>query len=1409
MYLPKFGIALALAVVLLLTVPALFAGVGLATGPSSPGHPPPPGSTVTTTLALRPGNNASSTLWGTTISPRANLLPNEGDLVNATPDRTVLWPGGTAGDKMNPFNDTTVGFDRKALAWSNVSTNITQFAAWCKSIGCIPIMQVPGEIDDPILATEILVCANTPTTGTCYDPTSGTNIPGWGLDPAYWEIGNEPGLWTEWRLPWSQWSDTGTNLTNPSGYAAEVEQYIQNFSRVDPQVRVIGLPGLGTGVSGLSVTWVNDIYAEVAANGSQASLAGTAIHVYPGGDVNATVKPTLGQFYGALAQGNATSSWNRTNEALDGICLTRKSGLCVATNGRLFLTEIGTALSHDGFAPYSPGFPGALGTADEAIQELEFPGSELASVDLYGTVFDTNNAWFNLTGGARPSYTLASQILSHLGTNAFPVNTSNANLEAIVTIDRNASDRHDFLVVNTALNDTIDFNTNFLTSAGSIPPAERAAAFSPSMPVLNWTWAGVDTTITVPAGPSIYGGLYNTSAPATPGPVVGTVTTGLPGIVSVAPQSLVLFESYNAPAYPVNFSESGLNLSATSPTSHWFLDVNGTRTATNQSTLTLLLPGGSYPTSGPPVLVPHPGSALLPVERLLPNVPSLTTVSAAPVNVSFGFIREWAINISWNAARGSVTAVDPIGASPIPIPSWWVNDTTLQLQVVPSTGFAFTDWYGRGFGNAGQTNGNGSVSGYNLTQRVTPTGPIDEVGIFLPGQPVDFVESGLPSGTVWNVSLRGLNESSSSSSQTFYEVNSTLGGWSYNIPNVTIPGSASGPATVYRFDRSVPAVVVNGTPVTILVNFSELFPITFTESGLPTNHSWVWNVYVGNGSVVRTNGSFSYVANSAANPSIVVAEANSTQVGGWGYVVPYVYPAGTTGYRPIRTEWNGTQASGPDGNLTLAGAPLTVQITFVPLTPPQTEYPVTFIEVGLPQPATWSLDFENVSSGPITGRSTTFMSTNTTTGARSYIVPQVTDHGNAFGVTGSNGTVEVDGAPVTVYVTFERLYNITFMETGLRLPQEWNVSIGSVNATTVASTGSSFGREVYLEEPNSTAGEGWGFLAYASPAYHFNRTLDRIAVHGANVTVRIHFDPLLSATIEETGLAAGTTWSATVKGVLGTDTLTSNTPDLTFFEVTGAWGIWVQNVSGYRLNWWNQTLIVGGVNMTMAFTYIVDTPPGYRWAASFVESGLPVGTSWSITVAVGTTWASTNSSSTNTILVGEPNGTWGFHVANISIRNSTTGNLSTYRFNRTQPYLSVDGAPVTVRIEFVELFPQFPVTFVFTGLPPGDHFQVRLQGTMRTAAATVVQFDIGNGTFDFDVMPPAGYFALPSHGDVRMNGHAMVVSIAFFVVGRGPTPPFWILVAPAALTASALVLSGLGAFALMGAIRRRRMGAAL
>ncbi len=1505
MHIPKLGATLAVAAVIFLILPGLVLGdVGL--GSQGLLGPLPPADIRNETLILEAGNNTSANLWGTTITPRANLLPNEADLVNATPDRTVLWPGGTAGDKFNPFNDTTVDFSKKGgLNWTPTPTSITQFAAWCKSIACTPILELPGEVDNSSLAADIVACATTPTSANCTDPYTHGNISGWGLDPAYWEIGNEPGLWTQWDRSWTEWCHIcNASMIDASQYAAEVEQYIQNITLVDPGIQVIGLPGLGTGLSGNFTTWMDDVISDVIANGSHPNLAGVAIHVYPGGDVNATIKPTLSQFYGALAQGNGTSSYDRTLGAIHGIpgCQTPRLGGCET---RLFVTEIGTALSHDGYAPYSIDFPGALGEADEGIQELEFPGSQLVNVDLYGTVFDTNNAWFNLSGGTRPSYLVASEILSHLGTDAFPIfnQANDSNLEAIATIDRSDQDRHDLLLVNTNLNQTVEVNSSFITStSASIKGAAQAAAFSPTEPVQSWSWVGINATISVAHSASIQGGLYNTSYPSTPGPVPGAYTTGLPTTISVPPQSMVLFESYNAPAYPVTFVEHGLNVNASGPTSHWFLDVNGTRTATtDQTNLTLLLPTGSYPTSGPLVLAPQPGSELIPDERFVPELPSHTVVGTSSVTVTFDYTLQWSVNISWNSNEGLVTATNPVDNSPIAVPSWWNDSAPLLLQVVPNPGYAFYTWFGRGAGNHSKVNGNGSFGNYSLEHLLIPTGPVDEVAEFATGYAVNFIETGLPTGTPWNVSVRGLNESTANSSYTFYEVN---GSWAYQVPEVSIRNAITGNLTDFRVNRTLPAIVVNGAPVPVPIRFEELFPVTFAETGLPIGKNWSWNVYVANASSassLNVSGTAAHTAGTTTGSSIVVAEINSTKPEGWGYNVPYVYPSGTYGYRPERTEWNGTVAPGPDGNFTLDGAPVTVQITFVALTPNATRYPVYFSESNLTPGTNWSVTVANSSDVASTGWSTSstilLWEPNSTKGG---VVGAwgFSARAQGYRFNSTHAFVIVDGASTSATVNFEFLYSITFEENGLPLPYDppvgWNVSVATQNTTLFGVNGTSTGRTLVLYEPNGT----WGFLASAGPEYHFNRTLANIPIEGSDVTVTVHFELLVKTDFEETGLPSGTPWPVDVHGFDGPDWNNGSTSVKYLFQTSGDWGYTIGDTLGqvvvagangtttYRVvrTLWNGTqaagpsgnFTVGTVGGTVQLSFVALTPAGPYYPVTFYEIGLPSGSSWTVDVRNDTESSGANSP----ILFAEHAGAYAFaagaaggfnvteslHFDLTGASLSTTvffvpGNNVTWKETGLGPNLTwsvvingsrnlparggwanvrefngtgygfdipvvqdVPGGPAYVPIprlgtldltggtrvvEVRFILVTYSVTLAVTGLPIGDQYQIRLSNVTVTTRDLSVNLDRPNGTWTYDIVPPAGYYGAPQGGNVTVTGHNIVVTIAVLPIGRGPTPPIWTLVTPAASAAAVLGFSGLGMFALLGAIRRRRMGASL
>jgi hypothetical protein len=1497
-------VTLALATVGILTVPGAFASGGATLGGSSaPAGGGVPGSNLAIdaflTLGNGSGNLTSPILLGTTVTPRAPILPNQDGLVSATPEGAVLWPGGNAGDDLNPLGNYSAGASNGTGSTGEVlytfgghfvdpETTERDFVAWCRSINCTAIFEVPGELNDPSIARDIVAyTVNQTYTGPVWtnetEPGNGgtgnplgiehtVTMPGLDFRPAYWEVGNEPALWPHWDQPWG--ARTGAVNVTPAEYGQVVESYqlAMNQANSSYTARIIAPPGIG-GISDAGA-WLDDVLNDTGGN-----LAGIGMHVYVTGDswTSTTTAPSMARFAQALT--GPSGLYKRIKSQASTIAQACHS-FGLNCNLPMFITELGTGLSHEPYGTYSATFPGALGVTIEAIQAMNFPASTIQTTNVFSTVSDSNNSWFNLSGAVRPSYTAYSQILNHLGNDAFPVGTFNETngvrshqqdsmLTAIATVALNDSDRRDLLVVNTNVTQPANFSTAFINSSDVSPSSPSfPATFKSGSPVEVWQWSGQSAHVFARNKVEKNGTNYTTLDPATPGPVPVFYPNGLPANFSVPPMSLALFETYNVPAYPVQFEESGLSLAPTNFTVHWLLDVDGMNTSSNSTNLTLLLPPGSYPTSATPVLVPTPGSVLVPKERYYPAVPSTTVVGSSPQTVIVSYVQQWALNISWNTSRGTVLAAN-LGGGPGAPPTWWNASAPLILQFRPQPGYALDVWAGEG---------DGSFTGYSVNATIAPTSPVEEQALFKSGPTVTFSEIGLPAGTPWTVSLRGFEEGSTSSTNTFSEIN---GVWGYTVANATVLNPTTGNLTTYRAERTVADVLVSNTPVNVVVDFAELFPITFTEQGLPMGANW--SVIVANDTTVQTGGDTS-------GHSITVAEAD----GNWGFELPYVYPANTPGYRPTHIDWNGTNVSSTGGNVTLNGAPTTVQVTFVELTPNATRYPVYFTETNLAPGTLWTVTVANSSDVATTNSSTT----------QTLIV---WEKDGKWGFTASaagyhfdrtQGFFTVNNATTSVAVDFEYLYRITFQETGLPLPYDpprgWNVSVATENP--LETNGSSTGASLVLEEPNGT----WGYLANAGPEYHFNRTLADITIAGHDVTVSVVFDLLTESTFVESGLLPGTSWPLEVTGFSGLPTWNNNsTVEKNVFETNGDWGFVVGNattlnatgvLTRYHVVWtnWNGTEVQGHAGNYTVFnanvTIQVKFLPLPYSPITFTEAGLPTGTVWTVSVglpsAVNLRNATNSTFAPDSMLLREQPGQYAFSAGaaggyNVSsplyfnntgapmsitvvfvpgnrviweetglgpnlawsvVLNGSTNvsagvgwandrlfNGTAYAFSIpvVQPVaggpsyvpdprvgtFDLTGAGLVLDVRFILV--TYEVTLAVTGLPSGDQYQVRLSNVTVTTTLSSVDLARPNGTWSYDIVPPLGYYGAPQGGGFNVTGHSLVIPIDILPIGRGPTPPFWVLVAPAASTATVLGLSGLGVYALLGALRRRRTGAPL
>ena len=575
-----------------------------------------------------------------------------------------------------------------------------------------------------------------------------------------------------------------------------------------------------------------------------------------------------------------------------------------------------------------------------------------------------------------------------------------------------------------------------------------------------------------------------------------------------------------------------------------------------------------------------------------------------------------------------------------------------------------------------------------------------------PGQySVTFSEAGLTKGTPWSVTLAGSTRSSSSSTVQFTEGN---GSYAFSV------GGVSG----YTASPSSGTVTVNGASVTQSVAFSPsavaTYAVTFTESGLPAGTSWS----------VALSGS---PGSGSAPGSITFNEPNGT----------YPYAVGSVA---------GYTASPSSGSVTVNGADESQAITFTPI--PPTTYMVTFTETGLPSGTEWSV---TVSGSTVSALAPAAASLSEPNGTYSYTVGTVA----GYTASPSSGTVTVNGVAVTQAIAFSSstatTYRVTFTETGLPSGTEWSMMLGGVPES--ASAPASIG----FNEPNGTYSYTIGSVA----GYTASPSSGSVTVNGAAVTQTATFSPVsaggyYAVTLTSQGLPAGSGgWFLDVLnsaysiygGVFESgSTAVFELPNGTYHVFAGA-----ENTS-YTTSPSIHEFNVTGASVTEVIVFTLLPPPS-GYPVTFSESGLPLGTSWDVSLyneGTGTSQGGSATGSTITLL--EPNGSYYFSVS-----------ASGYAANPGGGSLVVDGAGVTQSIQFTRVVTPatYTITFTETGLASGDYWSVTSEGTTSAYAPNSIVFSsLSNGTYSFTASAP-GYSANPASGSVTVNGADASQAIAF------------------------------------------------
>lgn len=274
------------------------------------------------------------------------------------------------------------------------------------------------------------------------------------------------------------------------------------------------------------------------------------------------------------------------------------------------------------------------------------------------------------------------------------------------------------------------------------------------------------------------------------------------------------------------------------------------------------------------------------------------------------------------------------------------------------------------------------------------------------------------------------------------------------------------------------------------------------------------------------------------------------------------------------------------------------------------------------------------------------------------------------------------------------------------------------------------------------------------------------------------------------GLPIGTSWSVNLSvggfGSGGAALSTSGT-QLSWLVPYGAWvpiTYHVGGVSGFvpQHPTAQFTTDSGVTTVTVLFAPFTST-------VSFEETGLTLGTNWSVTVG---------------------------SVSIVGTGSSLTASLAngsyTYRVDAVAGYypvpfgtFEVAGGSVQVAVAFTAV--EFVLEFVEFGLPNGTTWRLSFNGLIETLTVPTFEFSVPNGTYDFRVLSVSGYSVSPANGSVLVQGSPTVIRLEFTAPPppppATPPPPSHLLDYELAGLASAF-----GALAALGwvvAYRRRRL----
>ncbi|MGC8497134.1 MAG: YncE family protein [Thermoplasmata archaeon] len=468
------------------------------------------------------------------------------------------------------------------------------------------------------------------------------------------------------------------------------------------------------------------------------------------------------------------------------------------------------------------------------------------------------------------------------------------------------------------------------------------------------------------------------------------------------------------------------------------------------------------------------------------------------------------------------------------------------------------------------------------------------------------------------------------------------------------------------------------------ISMADLYPVNFEESGLPSSTTW----------------------------SVIV---NSINITGNGLQIQFLEPNGSysyalgivSGYRPNQNY----------GTFTVAGNALSITILWTRVT-----YQISFKESGLPSGTRWDVTLNNTTNSS-TSNVINFIEPN---GTYSFVIGTVPGYRTA----NKTGQIFVNGGNAVRNIVWSvNTYSISFVESGLRAGTLWSVTLNGALS-------SSKSTNISFSEPNGS----YSYTIDNINGYIANNYSGTITVNGANITVSVSWFPILyTIYFNETGLPAGTPWSVTLNGTVKTST----TSTIMFSEPNGSYIFSIESISGYTISPQFNTINVDGASVHESITFSPVPPATYE--ITFMESGLPTGTNWSVTFN-----GITNYSTSNSIFFYAKNGTYSYSI----------GMISGYSVNPSSGNIIVSGSSINNVVSFSPIVAgQYYIIFEESGLPTGTNWSVTFNGITKYSTGNTITFTASNGTYSYAIAVPSEYSVQNSQGTITVDGKSLTVPV--------------------------------------------------